>query len=292
MSKKIIISLVTAFALIIAGGAICFFCLMKSDWRIGGEELFLQEKRFSADINALEVQMDTSDLIISPYDGDEIVITYYDSEKNKYFFEESADKLTISQSNTTKWYENLSVNFRPNEYKTKILVPKTYEGAFNLSNKVGEVELYGFTVKSDFSLNTTVGKIKITDSSFEKSASISATTGDIDILSCTFAENCSVSCTTGEIDIKSSSAKYYNISATTGEIDCDNIFIGSSLVTETTLGDISCSISDSYLNYRISGSSKIGDCKMPLGNPSGEKSVTAKASTGDIEISFNDYDAD
>lgn len=270
MSKKIKISLIIALALLIAGGFICAITLALNGWRIGSEKLSPFEKEFSADAASIYLDLPISDLKISSYNGDKIIVKYQDSEKSHYTFSEENGALSIIFDDNRKWYEHININFGfldNNEYTTTVLVPSNYSGQLEVRTNVGEVELEGLNISADSTVNTDMGSIEIKN--------------------CTFDGNLTAAVATGEIDLDYVKADSLKLSVNLGSIDCEGLSIDSSLSLSVDSGDIDCSLTDGADNYNITSSVSLGDSNLTSRtSSSATKSISAEVDLGDIDFSF------
>lgn len=69
-----------------------------------------------------------------------------------------------------------------------------------------------------------------------------------------------------------------------GNIQVDGVYVGKGISLETKNGNISGTVIGGYDDFSISSEARKGDCNLPASKEGGEKSLTAFANNGDIQL--------
>ncbi|MBR6653537.1 MAG: hypothetical protein IKL27_02265, partial [Oscillospiraceae bacterium] len=70
------------------------------------------EKRFSDEVNKIEVELRSEDVELYVISGDEYVVEYYDNARKYFDIELDGDTLRVLRNSVrVKWYENIHIGF-------------------------------------------------------------------------------------------------------------------------------------------------------------------------------------
>lgn len=264
---------------------------MEFDWNsfkiITDSSNYVTETKTVDKFDTLVLNTRTIDVNISY--GDEWSVSYCVPESRKPEITSSNGKLTID-SNEKTGFSFFSFNTTKQKRYINITIPEK-------------------EAKKNFDIKTSTGDIEIKGIAFE--GTIAASTGDIKIVECAMGD-LEISLSTGDTRIENSTAGALKISASTGDVtldkvNCDSFEAGTStgdikvndsaaekIKAAASTGDVTLNINGDRSEYSMecktsTGSVKVDDEKMGKSytkEDSGDCSIYAKTSTGDIKISF------
>lgn len=264
------------------------------------------ERNYSADQREVRLELDTADIQVYPAQGDEIILTYYDNERENYTVHAEGGVIAVTRAERKQWFEYLAVQFFDRSRACSVGIPAGYAGNLSLYTGTGDVEVSGVSLQKEMTVKAvtgdvqicslsadkitagiTTGDIKVSDVRSASSLELAGVTGDLTVQDASSAGALNMKAHTGDICLKETSADAYDLKLTTGDITFDNIQIGSAAAIASTTGDIRGTIGDSRNNYRVESNTTFGDIQIPQSPAAGEKSIDVKTVTGDIRIAFS-----
>lgn len=311
MAKKIVI--ISALCLVIAGAALSFVCFALSDFSIlplgtrNKETRITEDYEFSL-VDKVIVNTKNADIEIRPSEDGKVHISYTESENNKYALSLESGVLSLVRENNEKWYLPFVFSFfswwsdLPDDIVVEIpadsdldLLLKTSNSQVSVSG-VGDIgELFCLTSNdrieigqinaSSVSLNTTNSGIIANLLNTAGGFTAETTNSNISISNLTAYGDISASTSNGDIYFSSvSSDNTVTLKTTNSDIQISSVS-GKDISLQTSNGDITGAIAGDIGDYRISYQLSNGSVNLPE-NLSGEKSLYARTSNGNIRIVF------
>lgn len=293
---------VTAGAFILADGNLSAF-----DIGFDASALTEVNQSYPGAVHMIETDLAVTDLQVFRTQGDEITLCYYDDAENPYYLAECTDG-ALSFRRSGRRMNLIGISFSGNLFRpAKIGIPENFSGSLTLSCSTGKIEVRGLDLTGDLQIKASTGTIYLEQLSVSGEASVKvstgavrakevraaraafrASTGEIRLEAVECAQKLEASATTGELHIKDASADEINLSTTTGEITAAQITVGRRIETAATTGDIHCGLKNKSAEFTIQSQTSTGESNLPKNFGTGEKTLYAKTSTGDIEFTFAD----
>ena len=236
-------------------------------------------------VKTYEISEEFSDIVVNEKDFDINVIYSKDSE-NKIVVDEITNishqievienTLTISNTDTRKWYEKL-FSF----YNYKLTIYLNYEVINNLK------------------INSSTSEIEVSNGFTFNNVEVISSTSDVDFSS-NVIENIKINLSTGDIELENLTAKNIELKVTTGDVELNDVTLSNELKLEcntgdTTLENVKCmnlcsngTTGDIYLknvlvNRLLNITRDTGDITF---NKSDALSIKVKTSTGNVKGSL------
>lgn len=278
MKRSTIVWLIIA-SLCIAVGLVIFGCAMSAldfDFtKLSTVKLETNTYNPIVEFDKISIDVSTADVEFILSDDESCKVICYETEKAKHSVTVEDGVLTISVSDSRKWYDHIGIGF--NNPEITLYLPKSDYASLIIDSTTGDV-----TVPEDFSF---------TD------LQVSANTGDI-TCSASVSNLIKMKSNTGDIYLEKVNAEQIELSVSTGEIILVNVTAQGKLSVISSTGDIElhgCDGGDIYIKTStgdiegtlLSGKdfiadSSTGDVDVPK-NTGGAR-CELKTSTGDIEI--------
>lgn len=259
MSKSVKIWLLTAAALVLIG-CIVFACVMAVlEWdflKLSTRAYEINRYEITEDFSSIVIDIDTTDVIFAPSDGEECFVECYEDTKIKHTALAEDGVLTIAVTDERAWYEYIGIGY--GAPRITVYLPEAEYASLKIEGSTSDV-----LIPNNFRFET---------------VDISVTTGDVECLtSATGAV--SISASTGDIRVGYMSAGSLNLAVTTGDLTLKSLIVeGDTLITVTTgradLSDMTCK--------NLTSSGDTGDLTMKNVIASGKLKV--ERSTGDVSL--------
>ena len=293
---------VTAGAFILADGNLSAF-----DIGLDTSALTEVNQSYPGTVHMIETDLAVTDLQVFRTQGDEITLCYYDDAENPYYLAECTDG-TLSFRRSDRKMNLIGISFSGNLFRpAKIGIPESFSGSLSLSCSTGEIEIFGLDLTGDLRIKASTGSILLEQLTISgeaivkvstgavrakdvrtERAAFRASTGEIRLEAVECAQKLEASATTGELHIKDACADEIYLKTTTGEITAAQITVGRRIETTATTGDIHCSLKNKSAEFTIQSQTSTGESNLPKNFGTGEKTLYAKTSTGDIAFTFAD----
>ncbi|MCL2630042.1 MAG: DUF4097 domain-containing protein [Firmicutes bacterium] len=297
----LVVCIALGLVLALAGFSVIGFDIENLNFAVA--EDFTREE-YTAEGNISKISMEggsRSPVVIERANVEAITISYPKSEKHIRLLDikinQQGESLRIyhddaqSKKQWQAWgfigFARLPSSF----FAVKILLPSGFNGELSVSAKTADIRGSNLGAFSKFQAEVTTGYVNL---------------GGIT------ANEINVKSTTGYIRLANSQALAVRLNSTTGYIRCENVTASSELsakattgavslsgVTspkisvEVTTGDIDIKVNGTLSDYRLHLSANTGKCYLnhqSVGKPyikiDGEKSLTAKATTGNVRVNF------
>lgn len=310
--------IVTKIMLIIAGAALVMgLILMSLTYVLIGGNLkklntgnTFEKKEYtmnSSEVDNLEIDLDSNELEIYGTNTDEIHITYYENETQKYEIENKEKSLVIHQLPIHK-ISFFVMNFDFESYSMKIEMPKELVGKLMIDNHSGSVRIDDLSVGKDMQINISSGSLKMNNIRCAQNMDVLASSGSVKIYDSAVAENGKFDLSSGslkmenfeannlEVNVSSGSAKLSDVKAgqsircdaKSGLVEITDIDAGEKITISAESGSIKGSIIGKMSDFTIHSEASNGDCNLPDRMEGGSKQLDVSAQSGNIRIGFSE----
>lgn len=257
MKKTTTIWLITAAALILAGGILWGGAMTMMGWNFSGlstGSYETSEYMIDEDVQDVSVIADTADIRFLPAEGEAGRVVCYERTNAKHAVEVKDGKLTIKLNDTRKWYEHIGI--LTETPAITVYLPAGQYQALSVKSSTGDVE-----IASDFQF---------------VSVDVSVSTGDVRCFA-SASDRIDVQTSTGAICLQDVTASLVRLTASTGKITAERVVSEGDVVVKVSTGkvlltDVSC------CNLMSSGDT--GSLKMTRVIATGHFSI--ERSTGDV----------
>ena len=302
MKKQTIISLgLIGIGIILIGISSTFF---KGDFSVyNSKNISYEEKTYecSSKITSIEVDESSNSIIVTAGNKDYPYIEYME-RANYLEYEISEEKGVLSVKRKRDIRNNISFGIDFTDTSFHVYLPKDYNGDLSVSTSSGSINLSEINAKN-IDLNSSSGSIHSEDINgntiLSHSSSGSQRFSDIDAASLTCettsgsqrlsnvsADSVLCDASSGSTHLENVASDSVSIDTTSGSIRFQNLKADQIYILATS-GSISGSIDGKESDYSISSSVTSGSCNLNDRN-SGSKELKVKATSGSINISFED----
>ena len=298
MKRTAKIIIITA-AIIIVVGAVAFCGFMAvNHWDfsvLGINEYQTRTVAIEEGFGNISIDCGTEDVFVLPSENGKCSVVFYEPENEKHLVLVEKDTLSVTRTDTKKWYERILLSSSKNQSITLYLPHPTY-AALLIKNSTGDITLpEGFTFESvDISADTgnieccssASGLISIkNDTGGIRCENISAaeinidvSTGGVDMYSVFCTKNMKINAETGKIFLTDVSCKNIVSTASTGDITLENAVASGSVTIKRSTGDVIFKQSDAAeLNVKT-------DTGDVTGSLMSDKFFIAKSKTGKVDV--------
>ncbi len=287
MKKSMIILLIVAASLVLAGLVLCViglilasgtFSLGKAVISFGTRNFEAKEYEFSEEITAVDLTTNTTDVQILPAtDGVTRVVCQEEANHPHEVLVE--DGALIVRRLPTKWYENISF-FSFGEWKVTVYLANPALTGLSVTTDTGDISVSQEISAENATIKASTGKIRVA-ASVTETLNIAASTGDVTLYGDRFFGSVNIEVSTGDVSLSGGSAADVKVKTSTGEIEMES-FACASLWVKSTTGE------QDYERVSVEGA-------MTLASTTGDISIegcdTAEATittdTGDVEGRFS-----
>ena len=212
--------IIAGVLLIIIGIACVVSVLAINNWNFSSISArpTLTEMKFVADKmhHRVNIEEDSSNIIIKSTDDEFINVTYYESEKQSYSIS-SNEQLTIEKTTNLEWYHKMGMFSFIHEVPMVVSIPKSLKCNIDIKVDNGKITIVDAMLEN-VKISNDNGSINIRNSSFNSLTTIVGN-GKTDMKNVT---------STGEIDIKNNN----------GKIDLDYVKSASKIIIFSQNGSI------------------------------------------------------
>ena len=276
------LALIIATCLIVVGIVIFVFAASINKWnmeKLSTNNYESQTYTIVESFNDISINTSVSNISFELSTDSSCKLVCYEQENEKHTLKLENNTLSISQENTKKWYEYISISFKSPEL-TIYLPQKEYNNLL-ISNSTGDITLSQELSFQNVDIKTSTGKVKVENISTQK-LQINVSTGDahLENIRCSaFKSNGS----TGNCYLENVIAnEEISITRSTGDITfkkCDS----ESINVKTNTGDVSGTLcTGKFFTTKTS----TGEIEIPQSTSGGKCHITT--STGDITIEISE----
>ena len=301
-----IASILVAAGLVLMGVA---FMLSGGDiTKLNTQNLTYTEKRAEFDaskFSLMSLKDSNNSVKLLPSPDNKIYITYYESEKTHYAFDQSqAGALKITYVSDFHWFDLVGITFLSTDTTVVIEIPQNTDMELDIKTSNGGISVNDLTMKKPLSFKSSNGKITLANISTDDK--IYAKTSNSKI---TFSE---VSCGGGELETSDGKIELVNASfygdvngktsngnilltdvscmdriemrTSNSPIEFSNLDCGYTDL-ETSNGRISGTVAGKHGDYNFTTKTSNGNISVPDSEPGG-KTFIAKTSNSKITIEY------
>lgn len=192
----------------------------------------------SETIDTLNVELDNRNIIITATTGDDIIVTYYEHEKDTWSLTESSGTFTITQTARTVFFNWFSFKMASYEVMTlHIEIPTAMILDYSLDSDVGDIVYTdGPQVSHDFYANSDTGTVRIEDVSMDK-LTVRMNTGSITLFNLVISGDLDAKTDTGTIELNDITADEVLLDTDTGKVEM-NVVSANQVNAETSTGRV------------------------------------------------------
>ncbi len=256
MSKVSKRMLLAGTVLILLGSIILAFTACSAGWdpkNLGTAKYETNTHEISKSFDKISMNTDTADIDLLPSDDSSCRVVCHESSKTKHEVSVSDGTLTITEVDTRKWYDYISIGF--NETKITLYLPEENYSSLKINESTGDIaipedlkfesidiELSTGDVKCFASatgavnITASTGSVSIENASME-ALDISVNTGNIDVANV----NCGIltaNLSTGKAVITSVACESFTSEASTGDVTLEKVQIANNCLIERSTGDV------------------------------------------------------
>lgn len=318
MSKKTVIWIITASALVLVGCMIFGGLMTMLNWnfsKLSTTKYETNTHKITEDFTDIRIVTDTADIEFIPSDEAECRVVCYEATNAKHAVSVEEGALNIKLNDTRKWYEHIGISFGGTP-KITLYVPNGEYGSLTVTLSTGDVktakelsfniidicastgDIKNFSSASEgISIVTTTGNINVENVS-AASLSLSVSTGKVTASSVNCEGDINLNVSTGKAHFTDIKCKSFISDGSTGDLILENVIASEAFSIERSTGDIrldSCDASELKLETSTGDvvgtlcSDKVfiantdtGNVDLPQTTTGGKCEITT--STGDIEI--------
>ena len=228
----------------------------------------LYDESYTEEINKINIDVTSSDIIIEPTDSDKLNVKIYDHEDKD--IEIKVKDKTLEIVNKQKNMNFFSIF--TGQPKVEISVPKNSIYDLNINGKSSDVKV---------SSNVGIATVDVTsgDVSFEdaEKLEIKVTSGDVNVGK---TSTLKIKTTSGDIRVDKVTKKA-DLQTTSGDIKVDELSLKENSEIQATSGDITVDkINDIY----VEGKTKSGDININKNNRHSDIELKLETTSGDIRV--------
>lgn len=292
MKKFFKVSLIVAGLLIFLGGGLMAIGYanggihdLQTSGSIPKKEALVFDK-----ISDVNLDVNTSDVIITTSSDDKVHLSYYKQDKSKVSITEEAGKLTISHKTSQRVIsffrlsDLLAILGKDDEdYFTIILSLPKNSTLNDLSGRldIGDLSIEGQSIKQ-VNLNQTAGDAQIKNSQID-SANLSLDAGDIEVTNSQLKTG-KLELAVGDIVLNKTSLTSFSLINNMGDINAENLTIEKDLDISLDMGDVDIELDpDTLEKVMVNAQTDMGESTIPQ-TSGNEVSLKIITNMGDIEV--------
>lgn len=320
MSKSMVIFLIVAGVLVIAGIAVFLVVMSINGWNfrnLSTVKLETNTYEIEEEFNNIIITTKEADITILPSTDGKCKVVCYEEEKVKHKVKVDSDTLVVDVKDSRKWYDYVNIlSFSTPKITVYIPEDKTVSLYINgstgdveipselnfenvgISASTGDVKCYA-SASGNIRIELNTGKIELAGLSAE-SISLTTSTGKADLKMIGCSGDVSIATGTGKVKINALDCKNLYSTGNTGDIKLIGVIATEKFNIERNTGDVefyNCDANEIFVKTstgNIEGnllSDKIFFTQTSTGDVNVTKSTTGgkcelTSSTGNIEISI------
>lgn len=278
MSRSKKIAVLVAVICIIIGLIVAFAAIMliKFDFsKLNTMNFETKTYEVNEDFNNINIQNIKGDIYFLPATDGQCKVVCKESDKTVDTVDVSSDTLTITQTDTRRWYEYIGIMWWEDLSVTVYLPEQEYQALYikSISSDIEVPDNFSF---SKAELLSTSGNITFTGTTKE-SLSIESTSGNIRAKNTTNG-TVNFASTSGSVYLSEMSANNLNVKTTSGKIELATVTIHNDAKFEATSGDIKMENSDAE-SFEIETVS--GNVRGRILSP---KNFVTKTTSGNVSV--------
>ena len=280
MKKSLIVWLIIAVALIIAGIAVTIFGFASVGFDLSAISTDPEKTDMISvddDFSSIVIDGSTADLKILPSTDGKCTIDLVEREKIYHLASVENGVLKISEKDDRKWYEYIGISW--GNMSVTLYLPKAQYDKLSIDMSTADIEIADTLSFNSARIKTSTGDIKL-EASVCRSLSIEASTANIFASGVTGAD-VKIKTSTGGIELSDSACKNLEIESSTGKVKLSDVSGTGSFNIITTTGKIT--LSDTVTTSDLSIIAETGKVNLERCDAANINIIT---DTGDVEGSL------
>ncbi|MBN1778066.1 MAG: DUF4097 family beta strand repeat protein [Clostridiales bacterium] len=257
--------LTIALALIVAGAAVIGIGYAITQNNKESSTMENQSYQVS-EINAIQINTDTPNVVITPTDGDKINLSWQTDDYVEYKATLTDGELSVEYRIDTNWLKSLFKSWLSgNEYILEIELPNAFKGALDVSTVSGKIiadtsaaldhcsltsvsgriSAVNITSKADVRIRSTSGETSADTVQAEGDLSIQTVSGSVSFFKSTAMGGMEIKTTSGGVTAAELSAAAFYLKTTSGRVELSQLQCEGDVTLESVSGslqlaDVSC----------------------------------------------------
>ena len=231
------------------------------------DDQVFEQGDYTADpsVTGLVLNVQDREIEIVESDGTQILLTYYESQKEYYDFSVADGVLTVTYVTDKGWTDYIGSKPDAQYRRIRIEIPAG--------------------LLTDLDVSTTNEKISLNGVSASGSITLSSNGGDLDLETVAAGENLNLTAKNGSISLQGVSASgTMALNSDGGDLNLDAVDAGEGLNLTAKNGNISGSVLGGWDDFAITCEVKKGDTNLPEQKPGGEKFLNVSCNNGDVDL--------
>lgn len=249
------------------------------DWNQSSAAFTIDEEN---PIDEIIVKEASENVRFEATDSDEIEVIFWENENKHYAVSETNGVLSV-EANYRVVFSFMSIDF--DDHATVIKVPRDYIGAIQAEVASGNVSVAKLTELTSAKLSTASGTIGATGIEADR-ISAHSTSGAINLID-VIATDVSLDVSSGNVVMEGVTTSTLEASLISGNINASRCE-ADVVIFNTASGDIKAQMIGSEDQYIIASSSLSGSVTAPLGATSSDKSISLRATSGNVNLTFSE----
>ena len=297
MSRKTKIWLIAAAVLVVAGLGLMTGTVKACNWdfaRLNTASYETNTHEIKENFDSISLYTDTADIFFVPSRNGSCSVVCRELEYEKHAISVQDGTLTIRETDTRKWYDNIGVTYGvpsitislpAGEYSKLFIkestgdieIPKDFQfESVDITTSTGDVTNYA-SASGTVKITAKTGYIRVERVS-ATALTLSVTTGNVTVSDVACAGDFTLSVTTGRAYLTDVACRNFTTSGNTGELSLTHVIAAETFHIERTTGDVEFDNSDAA---EIFVKTDTGDVDGTLLS---EKVFFITTDTGDVEV--------
>ena len=280
--------------LVLAVALIVYF-VVAAAYALGGRNELVYEKRDyatgAAGINEIRIITRNMPVTLTAYEGSDVTIGYYTSEKDPYEVTLANGVLTLKYKrdvlyDITSWFSGLFKTFTTSTPRVDVAVPAAFAGNLQLDASNAAVNTSGLTAAKGLRVRTSNGPVSVTGVTCDQ-LSAHTSNGPVTLESVIVSGAADVKSSNGPVIARQVAARdRLRLETSNGPVLADRVASGNIELLTSNSG-ISGSVAGRRADYTISSSTSNGRNGLGDGG-NGQSRLTVRTSNGNIDVQFLD----
>ena len=297
MNRKTKIWLIVAAVLVVVGLVLMAGTVMTCDWdltQLNTASYETNTHQIKETFDSISLYTDTADIFFVPSHDGSCSVFCHEPEYEKHVVSVQNGTLTIRETDTRKWYNNIGISFDtpritvslPNteygklfikESTGDIQIPKDFQfESMDIAASTGDVTNYA-SASETIKISTSTGYIHIENISADM-LDLSVSTGNVTVSGAVCEGDICIKVSTGKAYLTNIACRSLLSSGNTGDITLRDVIASERFSIERTTGDVEFDRCDAA---EIFVETDTGDVEGTLLS---EKVFTVTTDTGDVEV--------
>ena len=253
--------MIIATALVVVGSLMFVIVMTINKWdftKLSTVKYETNTYEITEEFNSILIDTSTVDIVFVPSGDESCKVVCHEEEKLKHSVDVKNGTLTIKETNTREWYDNIGITMgstkitvylSEGDYEKLVIDTSTsdiemsgdyYFDLIDVSVSTGSIDLTGVSCKALATKGST-GDICLDNVIADESINIKRSTGNVKFVKCD-AEEIFVKVSTGDVTGSLLSDKVFSTKTSTGRVSVPNTTTGGVCEITTNTGDINIEI--------------------------------------------------